>query len=157
MRELELIKSALEGLAVSVDVNNVDGTINVRIEPGKLREVVMRLKSLGFDHPISISAVDYIDRGVLTLIYTFRSYLREDLKHVVVHVRTDVPRDSPRIASISDVFPSADYDEREAHEMFGVWFEGNPNMGRRFLLDPEFEHPAPLRKDFKLPEPTVTG
>ena len=59
-----------------------------------------------------------------------------------------VPGAEPRIASAVPLFAGAAWHEREAHEMYGVVFEGHPNL-RPLLLPPEFEG-HPLRKDFVL-------
>ncbi|HEX6945764.1 MAG TPA: NADH-quinone oxidoreductase subunit C [Acidimicrobiia bacterium] len=61
---------------------------------------------------------------------------------------TDLPLDSPRIQSIVEVFPGANWHEREAHEMFGIVFEGHPNLVHLYLPDGFMGHP--LRKSFPL-------
>ena len=63
-------------------------------------------------------------------------------------VRVRLPKEAPTLDSIVAVFPGADWHERETHEMFGVHFEGHPNL-IPLLLPPEFEG-YPLRKDFVL-------
>ncbi|SDQ77154.1 NADH-quinone oxidoreductase subunit C [Thermostaphylospora chromogena] len=79
--------------------------------------------------------------------------------HVVAHVynpatrghllaRTRIPRDEPRLASVTGVYRGADWHERETFEMFGVIFEGHPNLVP--LLLPEGFEGHPLRKDFVL-------
>jgi NADH-quinone oxidoreductase subunit C len=65
-----------------------------------------------------------------------------------VLLRTRVPRDAPRLASVVDVFPGASWHERETYEMFGVVFDGHPDL-KPLLLPPEFEG-HPLRKEFVL-------
>lgn len=61
---------------------------------------------------------------------------------------TDIPRADPRIASLVPVFGGADWHEREAHEMFGIDFEGHPNLVNLYL--PEGFAGHPLRKSFAL-------
>jgi NADH-quinone oxidoreductase subunit C len=56
--------------------------------------------------------------------------------------------DDPVVPSVVDLYPGAAWHERETHEMFGVWFEGHPDLAP-LLLAPEFEG-RPLRKDFVL-------
>jgi NADH-quinone oxidoreductase subunit C len=63
-------------------------------------------------------------------------------------LRTLLPRESPSLRSIVDVFPGAAWHERETHEMFGVDFPGHPHLAP-LLLPPEFEG-HPLRKEFVL-------
>ena len=68
--------------------------------------------------------------------------------HVSVIVKVDVPDDSHTIESIHDVYASANWHERETHEMFGITFAGHPDP-RNMYLPVDFEG-HPLRKDFPL-------
>ena len=70
------------------------------------------------------------------------------ITHVSVTVKVDVPDDSPRIESIHDVYAGANWHERETHEMFGIAFDGHPDL-RNIYLPVDFEG-HPLRKDFPL-------
>lgn len=65
-----------------------------------------------------------------------------------VHLKADVPDDDPRIGTWIHTYPGAAWHEREAHEMFGIAFEGNPDL-RHIYLPSEFEG-HPLRKEFPL-------
>jgi NADH-quinone oxidoreductase subunit C len=69
-------------------------------------------------------------------------------KHGVL-VRTRVPRDTPHVESVVDVYPGAAWHEREVHEMYGVHFDGHPGDLMPLLLPDGFEG-HPLRKDFVL-------
>lgn len=68
--------------------------------------------------------------------------------HVSVIVKVDVPDDSLTIESIHDVYAGANWHERETHEMFGIKFDGHPDL-RNMYLPIDFEG-FPLRKDFPL-------
>lgn len=68
--------------------------------------------------------------------------------HVGVFVKCDVPDELPAIESIHEVFAGANWHEREAHEMFGINFEGHPDL-RNMYLPVDFEG-HPMRKDFPL-------
>ena len=79
------------------------------------------------------------------------AHLHSPSRHAAVLVKADVPDDSGRpstVPSIIDVFAGADWHEREAHEMFGLVFDGHPNL-EHIYLPTEFEG-HPLRKDFPL-------
>ena len=65
-----------------------------------------------------------------------------------VIVSTDISKDDPRIPSLVDVFGGANWHEREAHEMFGIVFEGHPKLDHLYLPDGFEGHP--LRKTFPL-------
>lgn len=65
-----------------------------------------------------------------------------------VTLSTDISKDDPRVGSIVDVFPGAGWHEREAHEMFGIVFDGNPDLSPLYL--PDGFQGNPLRKSFPL-------
>ncbi|ABO09372.1 NADH-quinone oxidoreductase subunit C [Pyrobaculum calidifontis] len=160
---LAKVKEALGGAVLSHGVTP-EGHLCVMVPAAKIRDVANAVKSMGFDHVLSLSAVDYVGEKKFLVMYVFASYLSPELKNQLLHVRAEIPRDDPKIASIADIFPSADYEERECHEMFGIWFEGNPHMGKRFLLDPDCcidektgKPLYPLRKDFKVPDWGLMG
>ena len=71
---------------------------------------------------------------------------------VIVTVKTEVSKKKPKIASISDLIPGAQFHEREAADLFGVTFEGHPNPARLVLPDNWPENLYPLRKDAKIEE-----
>ena len=68
--------------------------------------------------------------------------------HVSVIVKVDVPDDTLSLESINDVYAGANWHERETHEMFGINFEGHPDL-RNMYLPIDFEG-HPLRKDYPL-------
>lgn len=150
------LKEVINAVNMELKVKNMYciGAFELCIEVNKsdIVKVMNILKRWGFDHVVSITAVDYPPRNFV-IIYTVATYSNVKLMKYLVNVKTIIDRDSPRVLSIVNVYPNADYLERECHEMFGIWFEGNPNMGRKFLLDPEyFKNKYPLRKDFKTSE-----
>ena len=69
-------------------------------------------------------------------------------RHVGVTIKADVADDAPRIASWVNVYAGANWHERECHEMFGIGFDGHPDL-RNMYLPSGFEG-NPLRKDFPL-------
>src|SRR5579885_923427 len=78
-------------------------------------------------------------------------YVRSDRIRVTTK-REDVPNpgsDATRTPSLRDVFYSVEFHERECFEMFGVYFEGHPDM-RRLLLPEDWADIPPFRKDFKI-------
>jgi NADH-quinone oxidoreductase subunit C len=90
-----------------------------------------------------LSAVDELADGFDIVAHLWSTAHRHGLL-----LRTRVPRDAAVVPSVVDVFPGADWHERETHEMFGIGFDGHPDL-RPLLLPPEFEG-HPLRKEFVL-------
>ena len=65
-------------------------------------------------------------------------------------VKTRFSRENPEVASVSEVWPAANWHERETFDMFGIKFEGHPDM-RRILMPPDWVG-FPLRKDYVYPK-----
>jgi len=90
----------------------------------------------------TITGVDWLVEGQMEVVYDY-FHPNTGLRAVV---RTKVPRANPVLPSISQVFPGANWHERETHDFFGIEFAGHPNLAP-FLL-PEDATYHPLRKDF---------
>jgi len=129
-----------------VDVNRV----YIKVGSSEILNVANKLAKK-FDHVKSVNVIDIPHENKFIVEYVLSSYSIKELMSVLVILATEVPRDNARLPSLARIWPSADYMEREMHELFGVWFEGNPWMGKNFLLSPDSPR-YPLRKDFKLDE-----
>jgi NADH-quinone oxidoreductase subunit C len=116
--------------------------LKIRIRPELIIPVCTRLKELNFEHCSMISAVDWQDQG-FECVYHLRSYKN----NLYVEIKVKLPRDSPRIDSIADMYGGADWHEREAYDLMGITFDGHPNLKRILLPDDWIGHP--LRKDYK--------
>ena len=93
---------------------------------------------------IDLCGADYPERQRrFDVVYHLLSYTL----NVRVRVKVETDEDTP-VPSIVDVFPNADWYEREAFDMYGIFFEGHPDL-RRILTDYGF-HGHPLRKDFPM-------
>ena len=109
------------------------------VGPADIPEVCRTAKDdprLEFDYLRCLSAVDYVDR--LEVVYHLFSLER---RHRLV-VKTSVPPDDPRVPSIVPVWRGADWFEREAHDLFGVEFEGHPNLDPLVLYEGFEGHPG---------------
>lgn len=90
----------------------------------------------------TITGVDWLTAGQMEVVYDFF----HPINGLRVVVRCRIPRDNPQVATISHLFPGANWHEREAHDFFDIRFAGHPNL-TPFLL-PEDAPYHPLRKDF---------
>lgn len=123
--------------------------------PADLIKTAKELKEKGYDHVISLSAVDYPKSNELHLVVHVSSFTKKDLQPKVLEIRVKLNRSEPKVPSLMEVWPSVEFQEREAYEMFGIIFEGHPDL-RNILLDPEeFSGIHPLLKDFKVPEEDI--
>jgi NADH:ubiquinone oxidoreductase subunit C len=144
------------------DKINVDYVRSDRIRVTTKKEYIVDVAKfirdeLKFDHAESVSGVDYPDSREIEVVYHLGSYTDEKLGGQIFALATRVPRedepspgsDMTRMSSLRDVFYSVEFHERECFEMFGVYFEGHPDM-RRLLLPEDWADIPPFRKDFKI-------
>ncbi len=98
----------------------------------------------GFKIPSAAGGMDYPKEERMQMIY----YLFNPDSKITLMFRVDLPRDDPTLPTLTGVWEAMSFHEREAHEMFGIEFEGHPNM-IPLLLPPDWRGGYPLRKDFK--------
>ncbi len=118
-------------------------TIVARCAAGKLRDLALRLKSsdeIGYETLNWIAGVDR--RTSFETVYHVYSWKTNT--YLELHV--DLPRAKPEVASVTSVWPAADWHEREAWDMVGIVFTGHPDLRRILLKDDFVGHP--LRKDY---------
>jgi len=139
----EKLKSQFGLESESYDTN----MLLVKCDRNQLRDLMRFLKENGFNYPHTVSVVDYTPKGE-----GFQAnYVLENLNSKkFVMVRVSIPEEDLTVPTVSDIFPPLQPHEREAWEMFGVEFIGNPRL--EVMLLPEWaEGWFPLRKsyDFK--------
>lgn len=116
-----------------------------------IREVAELLKRFGFDHAVSVSGIDRPDEKKIEVLYFLSSFSRNDLKRIVILLRVKADRENGWLPSLTSIWESVNLFERETYEMFGVKFEGHPDL-RKLLLQDNWDGVPPLRKDLKIPE-----
>jgi NADH-quinone oxidoreductase subunit C len=110
----------------------------------KLFGLVEKLKSdknTAFNYLISLTAVDFLTH--MTMVYHLES---TEFRHLIVLKSVLSDRENPKIDSLTALYPTAEFFEREVFDLFGIRFNNHPNMKRLFLED---EYGYPLRKDFR--------
>ncbi|QIW25004.1 NADH-quinone oxidoreductase subunit C [Sulfolobus sp. S-194] len=126
-----------------------DKRASIQVDKSQIVEVADFLKSLGFDHVKSVTAIDYPDTQEFEVIYHISSYSNIDLAKTIVALRTRVKYDDPRLPSLYKIWESVWTGERETYEMYGIIFEGHPDL-RRLFLPEDFEGVYPMRKSYKI-------
>jgi NADH-quinone oxidoreductase subunit C len=112
-------------------------------KPQRITEVLEYLKGKGYTFLASLHGVDYYPHEPrLGIVYELLDMKRVDR----ISVKARVPTDDPRIPTVIALFPGADFPEREVYDMFGVVFDGHPDM-RRILMPEDYEG-FPQRRDF---------
>lgn len=146
----------LEALGQAIVANSAGAIASYNVAFGELNLLgsanrVVELLTYLRDHPdyrfhqlVDLTAVDYPERAArFDVVY----HLLSMVKNVRVRVKVQTDEDTP-VPSATPVFPVADWFEREVFDMYGVFFDGHPDL-RRILTDYGF-HGHPLRKDFPM-------
>ena len=115
----------------------------VVVKPDDLPAVLTTAReALGILHLSFITVVDRLGSFELT-------YELLDLRGAQVRVKTTIEGDEPVIGSVTGIYPTANWHEREAYDMFGVAFKGHPDLRRLYMWQDHFDH-HPLLKSFEI-------
>ncbi len=144
---LELIAQELR----ADDGEAVLGTVFFRdraaviVAPRAVPASLEALRAKGYGFLASVHGVDYFPEEPRLGVH----YELLDMSSVDrISVRTRVHTDAPRVPSVTPSWPTADHQEREIYDMFGVVFEGHPDL-RRILMPEDYEG-HPQRRDFPI-------
>jgi len=117
----------------------------VHVTPGSIRAVLRFLRGKGFDFLVSVHGLDYYpDEPRLGVQYELLDM--DAVDRITVKLR--VPTTDAHVDSVTPDWPTADHQEREVYDMFGVVFDGHPDL-RRILMPEDYEG-FPQRRDFPI-------
>jgi NADH-quinone oxidoreductase subunit C len=143
---VELAKLSLKDAVL--DVVEFRGETTIVVDPRRIVEVCQFFRDtegLEYIFLSDITAVDYFPKEPrFALCYHLYSMLYTRRLRIKVYLSGD----DPRLPSVTSVWPSADWEEREAYDMMGIHFEGHPSL-RRILMPADWEG-HPQRKDYPL-------
>jgi NADH-quinone oxidoreductase subunit C len=140
---LELIAHDLGEAVVETVYFRARATL--QIAPSTIRSTLQHLRAQGYTFLASVHGVDYYpEEPRLGVIYELLDMSRVDR----ITVKLRVPLDTPTVESVSEDWPTANHQEREVYDMFGVVFEGHPDL-RRILMPEDYEG-HPQRRDFPI-------
>ena len=98
----------------------------ILVAPERVAEVCRALRDEeGFDYLLSVTAVDYLD--YFELVYHLLSLSKNESAMLKVRLEG---REGLRVASVTPVWKTADFQEREVYDLMGIGFEGHPNLKR---------------------------
>jgi NADH-quinone oxidoreductase subunit C len=125
--------------------------LKVSTVPTRIRGIALFTRDrLGFDHISTVSGVDWIAKNEFEVVYFVGTVSKPGYEDFVVALAERVARDDPVVPSLIEVWPGADYHERETHEMFGINFRGHPSSAH-LILPEDWSDMPPLRKDYISP------
>ena len=142
---LELLAQELREADESsvVDTVHFRGKGTIVVAPQSINAVLEHLRGKGFRFLASVHGVDYYPEEPRLGVHYELLDMRE-VDRVTVKLR--VPTDAPEVPSVTPDWPTADFQEREIYDMFGVVFTGHPDL-RRILMPEDYEG-HPQRRDF---------
>jgi NADH-quinone oxidoreductase subunit C len=130
----------------------IDDARIIRTTPDAVRDELTALRRDGYALLLDIGGVDYLERDPrFDVVYHLLKIALNGAQAARVRVLCGVPGTDPVVPSVSDIWPAADWAEREVYDLFGIGFSGHPDL-RRIQMPVDWEG-HPLRKDYPLRGP----
>ena len=141
---VEVLERNLQGKQFQIQKDML-GTATIQVDAGTHKDAIKAM--IDADKKAALTAITGLDLGAnIGVLYHVR------LSDGFVTVRVEVPKENPKIATITDLMPGAAFHEREVTDLLGVTIEGHPSPGRLLLSENWPENVYPLRKDVKANE-----
>ena len=144
---LELLAGELRDLRDDSVLETVHhrGQATIVVDAAFIRDGLQHVSGKGYTFLASLHGVDYYPEEPRLGVH----YEMLDMRAVDrLRLKVRVPLDAPHVSSVVDLFPTANHQEREVFDMFGVVFDGHPDM-RRILMPEDYEG-FPQRRDFPI-------
>jgi NADH-quinone oxidoreductase subunit C len=133
-------------------VSEFRGQVSVILRKNRIRDISRYLHDdpdLYFDYLIDVCGVDYLGKKDKRFEVVYQLY---SIKHRrALRLKVEVSEEDPTIDSVTPVWVGANWHEREAFDLYGIRFNGHPDL-RRILMPEDWEG-HPLRKDYPLKGP----
>jgi len=144
---LELIAQELRDrdAGTVVDTTYFREKAALEVAPAAINDVLEHLKGKGFSFLASVHGLDYYPEEPRLGVHYELLDMRE-VDRITVKLR--VATDAPNVPSVTPAWPTANHQEREIYDMFGVVFDGHPDL-RRILMPEDYEG-FPQRRDFPI-------
>lgn len=142
-----LSENGFNNEALEADTRGVE---MIKVEPQVLIPIATALYAYGFNYLQCQGAYDTGPGGELVSFYHLVKVSDDVRQPEEVRLKVFLPRAEPKVSSVYWIWKGADWQERESYDMFGIIYEGHPNLKR--LLMPEDWVGFPLRKDYISPD-----
>jgi NADH-quinone oxidoreductase subunit C len=142
---LELLAQDLRDVDAEIVLDTVyfRDRATIVVAPHRIRDALIALRDKGYSFLASVHGLDYYpEEPRLGVDYELLDMTNVDR----ITLKARVPTEAPEMPSVVDLFPTADHQEREIYDMFGVVFTGHPDL-RRILMPHDYEG-HPQRRDF---------
>ncbi len=142
--ETSKLKEFLTDLLPGAGISEGKQFVEISVPGNSIHETARKLQNngkLNFDYLTTLTAIDYDSK--FTMIY----HIEANQTNNEIILKTDIEnKKNPAVDTISDIYPTAEFHEREVYDLFGISFNNHPDLRRLFLDD---NYGFPLRKDFK--------
>ncbi|MEO0396560.1 MAG: NAD(P)H-quinone oxidoreductase subunit J [Cyanobacteria bacterium P01_A01_bin.137] len=139
-----------QGFAHEIMERDHLGTELLRVEPAFLIPFCTALYAYGFNYLQCQGAYDAGPGKPLVSFYHLLKVSDNADQPEEIRIKVYIPRDNPKVPSVYWIWKAADWQERESYDMYGIIYEGHPNLKR--LLMPEDWVGWPMRKDYISPD-----
>jgi NADH-quinone oxidoreductase subunit C len=135
--------------AETKEIKEFRGQVSVIVKKDRIKEMLRYLHDapeLYFDYIEDLCGADYLGKKGPRFEVVYHLY---SMRHRhMIRIRAEVPEDDCAIETVSDIWAGANWHERECYDMYGITFNGHPDL-RRILMPEDWEG-HPLRKDYPL-------
>jgi NADH-quinone oxidoreductase subunit C len=135
-----------------IEVTEPDGLLSLTVEKMRIREVIAFLKNDAnpvFGFLTDLCGVHYPDQAEQELGVVY--HLHSLTSNIRLRLRVFTPASQPSVLSVTNLFPAANWMERETFDFYGIHFVGHPNLRRILNMDEMTYHP--LLKQYPLEDP----
>ena len=139
------------------EVESADGMPTAYVALDRLVETGRALREAGFSVLLDAAPVDFLQREPrFEITYLLLNPGGEGVAAERLRLKVRVPGDAPRVPTLSGIWRSVNWAEREAYDLYGIVFDGHPDL-RRILMPEDWEG-FPMRKDYpvQIKEPVKT-
>lgn len=127
-----------------------DGILTITVKSEAVIDVLAYLKEqLGFAFLTDLCGIHYPEQELAFGVIYHMHNMKDNVR---VRVKAFIPANAPEIRTATDLFPSANWMERETYDFYGIIFKGHPNLKR--ILNVEYLDYFPMRKEYPLEDPT---
>lgn len=142
-----LSENGFDNEALAPDISNVE---LIKIDADLLLPIATALYAYGYNYLQCQGAYD-LGAGKELVSFYHLIKMADDVEQAEeVRLKVFLPRDNPRVSSVYWIWKAADWQERESYDMFGIIYEGHPNL-KRILMNEDWIG-YPLRKDYVSPD-----
>ena len=135
-----------------LEVNASADILTITVHRDFLHDIIAFLKnneSMGFSFLTDLTGIHYPDAELpFGVIY----HLHQFIENKRIRIKTFLPGNDPSVKTVTDLFPGANWMERETYDFYGIIFEGHPNLKR--ILNVDYMDYFPMRKEYPLEDQT---